>query len=82
MPVPHKGSQISQHRVLSSERYTDATQSAGWAQTAVQRETGGFTILGCGQAEGFRVIGRENLPIGGPPFRLFTANGPWQGLSL
>ena len=42
-------------------RYTDATWPAGWAQTVVQYETSGFTLLYCGLSGGLQVIGRENL---------------------
>ena len=39
------GAQRPQHRVSVSQRCTGATQVAGVPQTALQRETGGFTVL-------------------------------------
>ena len=37
-------SQGGRHRVSTLRRCTDATRPAGWAQTALQRETGAFTL--------------------------------------
>ena len=61
MPVPHKGSQMPPHRVLFHGRCTDATHRTGWAQTAAQRETGGFTVLHCALTEGLWSLAKKIL---------------------
>ena len=55
---PHR----PRHCVSASRRYTDATQSTGWVQTALQRETGAFTVLGRGSHWDRQLLAEMILP--------------------
>ncbi len=52
----HIGLQTGQHRVLRGGRCTDATRPVGRAQTATQRETVAFTVLGCSRQRKRRLL--------------------------
>ena len=55
---PHR----PRHRVSASQRYTDATQAAGGAQTALQRETGGFMVWACNSNWNQQLLAEMILP--------------------
>ena len=56
------GAQMPRHRVSVSWGYTDATQAVGVSQTVLQRETGGFTVLGCRSNRDGQLLAEKILP--------------------
>ena len=56
------GAHRPQHRVSASRRCTDATRSAGVPQTALQRETGAFTVLSRGSHWDRQLLAEKTLP--------------------
>ena len=58
----NNGLKTSRHCISASWRYTDATRSVEVPQTALQRETGGFTVLGCGSNYDVQLLAEKILP--------------------
>ena len=61
--LPHNGPHGGQHRALGAERCTDAIRSAGWAQTALQRDTGAFMRFALSFQAGAGCVQRQPIQL-------------------